>query len=175
MTAIDGAELAPAAALMQEQQERWRKQASHVARDSPFYRTLWKGMAPPPDLRDLPNLPLSDKAQLRVSQAAYPPFGDYLATSRDRAVRLHRTSGTSGQAMNLAMSEQDCRITEAVGGRCHRAAGLRPGHTVVHCLNYQMWMGGVTDHMTLEATGALVVPFGVGGLIFFICPRKRLS
>jgi len=25
-----------------------------------------------------------------------------------------------------------------------------------------MWMGGVTDHMTLEATGASVVPFGVG-------------
>ena len=33
---------------------------------------------------------------------------------------------------------------------------------VVHCLNYQMWMGGLTDHMTLERTGALVVPFGVG-------------
>jgi phenylacetate-CoA ligase len=26
-----------------------------------------------------------------------------------------------------------------------------------------MWMGGLTDHMTLEQTGALVVPFGVGG------------
>jgi phenylacetate-CoA ligase len=33
---------------------------------------------------------------------------------------------------------------------------------VVHCLNYQMWMGGVTDHLTLEQTGAMVVPFGVG-------------
>jgi phenylacetate-CoA ligase len=32
----------------------------------------------------------------------------------------------------------------------------------VHCLNYQMWMGGLTDHMTLERTGATVVPFGVG-------------
>jgi phenylacetate-CoA ligase len=25
-----------------------------------------------------------------------------------------------------------------------------------------MWMGGLTDHLTLEATGALVVPFGTG-------------
>jgi phenylacetate-CoA ligase len=32
----------------------------------------------------------------------------------------------------------------------------------VHCLNYQLWMGGYTDHTTLEATGATVVPFGVG-------------
>lgn len=75
---------------------------------------------------------------------------------------MHRTSGTTGQAMNLVLSGLDCRVTETVGGRCHRSAGLGPGHTVVHCLNYQMWMGGVTDHMTLEATGALVVPFGVG-------------
>ncbi|MBE0691881.1 MAG: phenylacetate--CoA ligase family protein, partial [Aquamicrobium sp.] len=97
------------------------------------------------------------------SQAAHPPFGDYLAAPRSMANRLHRTSGTTGQAMNLALSARDCRITEAVGGRCHAAAGLTAEHTVVHCLNYQMWMGGVTDHMTLEATGALVVPFGVGG------------
>jgi phenylacetate-CoA ligase len=33
---------------------------------------------------------------------------------------------------------------------------------VVHCLNYRLWMGGYTDHATLEATGAAVVPFGVG-------------
>jgi phenylacetate-CoA ligase len=118
---------------------------------------------PPEDLRDLAELPLSDKAQLRISQAEHPPFGNYLAADRSAAVRLHRTSGTTGQAMNLAMSARDCRITEQVGGRSQRAAGLGPEHTVVHCLNYQMWMGGVTDHMTLQETGALVVPFGVGG------------
>jgi phenylacetate-CoA ligase len=33
---------------------------------------------------------------------------------------------------------------------------------VVHCLNYRLWMGGFSDHTTLEATGAAVVPFGVG-------------
>jgi phenylacetate-CoA ligase len=64
--------------------------------------------------------------------------------------------------MNLALSARDAQITQEVGGRCHSSAGLTPDHTVVHCLNYQMWMGGLTDHMTLEATGAMVVPFGVG-------------
>lgn len=163
MTQIQGAEFHGAAELLPHQQAAWRSQALHVAQYSGFYRRLWAGRLPPDDLRDLAALPLSDKHQLRQSQAAHPPFGDYLAAGRDTAVRLHRTSGTTGQAMNLALSARDCRITEAVGGRCHRAAGLGPGHTVVHCLNYQMWMGGVTDHMTLEATGALVVPFGVGG------------
>lgn len=162
MTSIDRAEFLAPSDLFPLQQAAWRKQASHVADNSAFYRSLWDCKAPPSDLRNLPELPLSDKAQLRLSQAGHPPFGDYLAAPRGMAARLHRTSGTTGQAMNLAMSASDCRITETVGGRCHRSAGLGPGHTVVHCLNYQMWMGGVTDHMTLEATGALVVPFGVG-------------
>ncbi|MGL4413307.1 phenylacetate--CoA ligase family protein [Roseinatronobacter monicus] len=162
MSLVPDAEFMDAATLQAQQQAAWSIQAAHISAHSSFYQALWKGMTPPSDLRDLPQLPLSDKAQLRKSQAEHPPFGDYLAAPRDRAVRLHRTSGTTGQAMNLALSARDCAITENVGGRCHRAAGLRPGMTVVHCLNYQMWMGGLTDHMTLQATGALVVPFGVG-------------
>lgn len=162
MSLIDGAEFQPADALLPAQQAAWQRQRAHVAANSGFYKTLWDGTEPPTDLRDLPALPLSDKAGLRLSQAAHPPFGDYLAAPRQQANRLHRTSGTTGQAMNLAMSARDCTITGAVGGRCQSSAGLTADHTVVHCLNYQMWMGGVTDHLTLEATGALVVPFGVG-------------
>lgn len=162
MSLIDGAEFQTADTLLPAQQAAWDKQRAHVAAHSAFYQQLWDGAKPPADLRDLSALPLSDKAGLRLSQAAHPPFGDYLATPRATANRLHRTSGTTGQAMNLALSARDSAITAAVGGRCHRAAGLTAEHTVVHCLNYQMWMGGVTDHMTLEAAGALVVPFGVG-------------
>jgi len=149
--------------LRSHQQASWERQREYVASNSAFYQDLWNGRAPPRDLRDLPALPLSSKAGLRLSQADHPPFGNYLASTRAQVTRLHRTSGTTGQAMNLALSARDCAITETVGGRSHRAAGLTPEHTVVHCLNYQMWMGGVTDHLTLERTGATVVPFGAGG------------
>ncbi len=149
--------------LLRHQQAAWQRQREYVARNSAFYQELWDGQAPPGNLRDLPVLPLSSKAQLRISQADHPPFGNYLASTRAKVTRLHRTSGTSGQAMNHALSARDCEITEGVGARSHRAAGLTANHTVVHCLNYQMWMGGVTDHLTLERTGATVVPFGVGG------------
>ena len=161
MRTVTGAEKLSTADLAPHIEAAWQAQRAHVAA-SPFYRALWQGRTPPMDLRDLPELPLSDKSQLRQSQADHPPFGDYLAAPRAMANRLHRTSGTTGQAMNLALSARDALITQEVGGRCHRSAGLTPDHAVVHCLNYQMWMGGLTDHMTLEATGALVVPFGVG-------------
>ncbi|MBI1386385.1 MAG: AMP-binding protein [Rhizobiales bacterium] len=158
---VDGHRI-PLAELADHRQEAWRRQSTYVAANSAFYQRLWEGRSPPRDLADLCELPLCDKADLRLSQPATPPFGDYLAAPRERVARLHRTSGTTGQAMNLAMSARDCEVTEIVGGRAQALAGLGPGIMVVHCLNYQMWMGGLTDHLTLERTGATVVPFGVG-------------
>ena len=143
-------------------QNAWERQSSYVAENSVFYKRLWDGNSPPKRLEEISELPLSDKASLRLAQPASPPFGDYLAARPEKVSRLHRTSGTTGQAMNLAHSAQDCEITEIVGGRAQTLAGLKAGMMVVHCLNYQMWMGGLTDHLTLERTGATVVPFGVG-------------
>ena len=160
---MDGAEAASPGELARLRQELWGAQAEYVAAASPFFRALWGGRRPPARLEDLQELPLADKSMLRAAQGAHPPFGDYLAASPDTVIRLHRTSGTTGVAMNLALSHADAAQTALIGGRAQRAAGLGPGHRVVHCLNYQMWMGGFTDHTTLEATGAMVVPFGVGG------------
>jgi len=162
MTIIDHGHRVPLAELAAHRQAAWERQGAYVAAHSDFFRALWDGRPPPERLEDLPELPFSDKAGLRLSQAAHPPFGDYLAAPRAQVSRLHRTSGTTGQAMNLALSARDCAITEIVGARAQALAGLGPGMMVVHCLNYQMWMGGLTDHMTLERTGATVVPFGVG-------------
>ena len=148
--------------LAEHRQAAWEQQSTYVANNSAFYQRLWNGQHPPKRLEDLAELPFSDKAGLRLSQPAHPPFGDYLAAPSAQVSRLHRTSGTTGQAMNLAMSARDCEITEIVGSRAQSLAGLGAGTTVVHCLNYQMWMGGLTDHLTLERTGATVVPFGVG-------------
>ncbi len=144
------------------QQQAWSQQRTYVAQTSPFLQRLWNGAKPPERLTELAELPLCDKEALRANQRAAPPFGDYLAAAPERINRVHRTGGTTGTAMNLALSAEDARITEVVGGRAHAAAGLGPGHRVVHCLNYQLWMGGVTDHLTLERTGATVIPFGVG-------------
>jgi len=175
MTIIKDATSLSTIELRPHQQTAWEKQRHYVSQHSDFYIQLWEGKTPPTDLRDLAELPLSEKAQIRISQECHPPFGNYLASERKKVNRLHRTSGTSGQAMNLALSARDCEITEIVGGRCQSAAGLGPGYTVVHCLNYQMWMGGLTDHLTLERTGATVIPFGVGGTELLIRSIREIG
>jgi phenylacetate-CoA ligase len=168
-------DFSPLAEIAKLQATRWHAQAAHVARHSAFFQRLWNDKPPPVRLADLPTLPLCDKAMLRASQAAHPPFGDYLAAPDETIARLHRTSGTTGQAMNLALSVADARLTAEVGARAQRAAGLGPGHRVVHCLNYQLWMGGFTDHTTLEAAGATVIPFGVGASELLVRTIRELG
>jgi phenylacetate-CoA ligase len=175
MSLIRDAEWMEPGALRRLQQASWQEQHAYVAARSDFYRAHWDGRKAPARLEDLPALPLTDKAMLRASQAASPPFGTYLAAAPDRIARLHRTSGTTGQAVNLALSAKDCRVTEIVGGRSHAASGLGPGHRVVHCLNYQLWMGGLTDHLTLEQTEATVIPFGVGSSALLVRTIRELG
>jgi phenylacetate-CoA ligase len=159
---LDRADFADLTALAAHRQRCWDQQRDYVEANSAFYRRLWNGSGAPRDLNALADLPLTDKEMLRISQREHPPFGDYLAASPVSILRVHRTSGTTGTAMNLALSAGDAHETAIVGARAQSAAGLGPGHRVVHCLNYRLWMGGFSDHTTLEATGATVIPFGVG-------------
>ena len=150
--------------IRQIQTKRWQTQCEYVASNSAFYRHHLNGVSPlRGDLDEIVDLPFTNKETLRVNQHQHPPFGNYLAVNPPLITRMHRTSGTSGTAMNLALTAQDAHMTAVVGGRAQSASGLGPQHRVVHCLNYQLWMGGYTDHAALEATGAMVVPYGVGG------------
>ena len=113
-------------------------------------------------MQDLSLLPFTTKKDLRKSQKNTAPFGDFLAAPVENVNRVHRTSGTTGSFIYTALTRRDLDLTHDCGARAFWAGGLRPGHRVVHCLNYCMWMGGYTDHANLETTGATVIPFGVG-------------
>lgn len=168
---IDRADFAALDILAAHRQSCWERQREYVAACSPLHQRVYGTRPLPRRLEEFAEAPLIDKEMLRQSQRLYPPFGDYLAAAPERIARIHRTSGTTGTAMNLALSTRDAHETATVGARAQSASGLGPGHRVVHCLNYRLWMGGYTDHATLEATGAAVIPYGVGetqGLIRLI-------
>ena len=172
---VERADFAPLAELAAHRQARWARQRDYVAAASPLHIRAWGGKAPPAMLEGLEDLPFTDKEMLRASQQAHPPFGDYLAAPEDRIARIHRTSGTTGTAMTVALSASDAHETAIVGARAQGAGGLGPGHRVVHCLNYKLWMGGYTDHATLEATGAAVIPFGVGDTELLVRTVRELK
>ena len=148
------------------EQEKLARQLAYVHATSTFYQRKFKqANLTPVDLLSIENLsriPFTTKEELCESQEREPPFGDYLAASRESVTTIHRTSGSTGRFLYTALTKKDMEQTNECGARAFWAAGLRPHHTVVHCLNYRLWAGGYTDHRNLETTGATVIPFGVG-------------
>jgi phenylacetate-CoA ligase len=132
------------------------EQLAYLEQRSPFYRERIRGA------RALADIPLLTKVQLRTSQAARPPFGEHLCAAREDLVRLHVTSGTTGEPVAIGFTRADHEANSAIGGEAFRIAGVRPDDVVAHCLNYALYAGGIADHMALEASGATVVPVGVG-------------
>lgn len=83
-------------------QQHWAKQAAYVMAHSASYQRHFAGLKLTGDLAEIADLPFTDKDMLRNEQRDQPPFGSYLAADERDIVRMHRTSGTTGTAMNLA-------------------------------------------------------------------------
>src|SRR3712207_3481584 len=140
-----------------------RCQLAYLAERSPFYRRRLGGLAERVRrIRDLRAVDYTTKDDLRAGQQRRPPFGEHLCSPREALVRVHVTSGTTGTPVAIGLTRADHERNSAVGGAAFGIAGLRPDDVVAHCLNYALYAGGIADHMALEASGATVVPVGVG-------------
>jgi phenylacetate-CoA ligase len=111
---------------------------------------------------ELGKIPFSEKKEIMDDQEEYPPFGSLLAVPSEKLIRVHRTSGYSGRPVLIVLTKNDIDDTLEAGARMFWCAGVRPDDLVIHCLNYCLWIGGLTDHLSLEQTGATVIPYGVG-------------
>ena len=78
------------------------------------------------------------------------------------SIRIHKTSGTSAKPLFIYLSKKDLEASIIVGSKAFVEAGLQKNDKIVHCLNFNMWSGGVTDFNCLEHSGTTCVPFGVG-------------
>jgi phenylacetate-CoA ligase len=140
-----------------------QEQLAYLEASSPFYAERLRGVREHVrTAADLPRLPFTTKEELREGQREEPPFGRHLCAPRERLVRMHVTSGTTGEPVAVGFTQADHEANSAVGGEAFRIAGVRPDDVVAHCLNYALYAGGIADHMALEASGATVVPVGTG-------------
>jgi phenylacetate-CoA ligase len=138
-----------------------REQLAYMEASSRFYAERLHGVRVETPA-DLPQLPFTTKEELREGQRREPPFGPHLCAPPERLVRMHVTSGTTGDPVAVGFTKADHEANSAVGGEAFRIAGVEPDDVVAHCLNYALYAGGIADHMALEASGATVVPVGVG-------------
>jgi phenylacetate-CoA ligase len=143
--------------------EGLQRQLRYLAERSPFYRKRLGSLSDRlRRIEDLRAVAYTTKDELRAGQERDPPFGPHLCAPREGLVRVHVTSGTTGTPVAIGFTRADHERNSAVGGEAFRVAGLRRDDVVAHCLNYALYAGGIADHMALEASGATVVPVGVG-------------
>lgn len=108
------------------------------------------------------NLPLIDKKKIIKDQIDYPPYGSILSCKESEILRVHKTSGTSTAPFLIFLTQNDIKDTILAATKTFKLAGLSNIDRIVHCLNFNMWSGGVTDYLSLENVGAVSVPFGSG-------------
>ena len=141
-------------------------QLDYVFKNSQFYKQKYLkiGLNPSELFKKIKfsDLPLTEKKEIMEDQKKFPPFGNILSVSVKKLRRIHRTSGSSGQPIFIALTKNDIEWTLEAGARSFWCAGIRPNDLIIHCLNYCLWSGGITDHLCLEQTGACVIPYGVG-------------
>jgi phenylacetate-CoA ligase len=148
------------------EEELLAEQVERCWENAPFYRRKLAAAGLRPEhvhrLDDLRLVPFTTKEELRESQAADPPFGDFVCADPIELVRVHLSSGTTGKPLVLAYTEKDVRTSAQIGARAFWACGARPDDVVLHCLSYGFYTGGLSDHGAMEATGATMVPVGLG-------------
>ncbi|NLI81424.1 MAG: phenylacetate--CoA ligase [Deltaproteobacteria bacterium] len=156
---------APAEAL---DRERLRALQLHRLRStlervlcSPFYQArLGEAGISPGDIRspeDIRKLPLTTKQDLRNQY----PYG-LLCTTKDKLVRLHVSSGTTGQATAVFYSRHDVDHWADLLARCMYMTGARPGDTFQNLTGYGLFTGGLGFHYGAERLGLLTIPSGAG-------------
>ena len=144
---------------LQLQRLQWTLQ--HAYENVPHYRQAFdaKGVHPSDckTLADLAKFPFTGKADLRANY----PFGMF-AVPRERIVRIHASSGTTGKPTVVGYTQGDIDRWADLVARSIRAAGGRRGDRVHVSYGYGLFTGGLGAHYGAEKLGCAVIPMGGG-------------
>lgn len=140
------------------------KESIRIALQSPFYKTRFGEMGITPDsirsLEDLQKLPFTTKNDLRT----HYPFGLVVAPMSD-VVRLHSSSGTTGNPTVICHSQHDLNQWANRVARCLYMVGVRKDDVFQNTSGYGMFTGGLGFQYGAELLGALTVPAAAGNTI----------
>jgi len=147
--------------MAQLQLERLQSTLFRVATHVPFYRAKFKEMNIDPDgfssLDDLRRLPFTTKADLRDNY----PYGLFAVPLRE-VVRIHSSSGTTGQATVVGYTRNDLKNWSDLTARIMTSAGVTPDDVVQIAFGYGLFTGGFGMHYGAERLGASVIPISSG-------------
>ena len=136
------------------------KETLRRAGASPFYRRRLAEAGVTPDSlcsrEDVRRLPCTTKDDLRAHG------GEMLTLPLAEMVRLHASSGTTGQATVIYYTRRDLEVWADLVARSMFMTGVRPGDVFQNMMGYGLFTGGLGFHYGSERLGALTIPVGAG-------------
>lgn len=131
-------------------------------RPIPYYRERYAaaGLGPgaPPDLDDVP---VTTKADLRADEAAHPPFGNHRTIEVSQALRIGRSTGTTGgRPVYVMMGPRDLEAAVELQARAVWACGVRPGDRFAHSWPHGLYVSSGTSAFWYVKAGVLELPLG---------------
>jgi phenylacetate-CoA ligase len=131
------------------------------AKKSLHYDRVFKEVGMDPDgvkaIGDIEKLPMTTKEDFRD----HWPYG-FLAASRDELVRMHSSSGTTGQAAIVFHTANDIDQWASIVARSLYMTGVRRSDVFQNMMTYGLFTGGLGFHYGAERIGALTIPAGAG-------------
>jgi len=151
----------PLPALRQLQLERLRWSVRHAFENNACYRAKFQAAGFHPDqlrsLDDLRRIPFLTKQEMR-DQAPYGLF----AVPMKEVVRVHSSSGTTGNATVAGYTRADVELWSDLMARTIASAGGGPEDVLQVAYGYGLFTGGLGAHYGGERIGATVIPISGG-------------
>lgn len=154
-------ETLPREALTAIQLRRLRATLERVYATVPFYRSRFEAAGITPNdirtLEDFQQLPFTTKQDLRDNY----PFGMF-AVPMDNVVRIHASSGTTGQPTVVGYTARDINTWSELMARALTAGGAGRRDIIHNAYGYGLFTGGLGVHYGAEKLGASVIPVSGG-------------
>lgn len=129
--------------------------------ESPHYSKVFAENGVKPErietIADVHRLPYTTKEDLRDQF----PYG-LLCVDQKEIIRLHSSSGTSGQATVVFHSRSDIENWADLVSRCMYMTGVRQDDVFQNLTGYGLFTGGLGFHYGGERLGTLTIPSGTG-------------
>lgn len=152
-------------ALAKIQLKKLRMMLGPVLKTNAFYQRKLKdaGVAEPEDLqtlKDYRQLPFTTKEELSADQEAHPPYGTNITFPRSQYIRIHQTSGTTGEPLRWLDTEESWRWWARCWGTVYNAAGVKSGDSIFFAFSFGPFIGFWSAHEGARLMGALSIPGG---------------
>jgi phenylacetate-CoA ligase len=147
------------------QLKRLQSMLGPILKDNVFYRQKLNaaGFTRPEDIRtaeDYRRLPFTSKAELSADQIAHPPYGTNLTVSQDQFVRVHQTSGTTGQPLRWLDTDASWMWFAQCWKRVYQGAGVTAADRIFFAFSFGPFIGFWTAHEGARELGALSISGG---------------